>query len=755
MAGKYIVGRCFKKSLITLVISQLCVNVAVASNVLEETIVTATKRAESIQDVAASILNFNADSMRDANVREFNDLINLTPGATFVRFSPNQGVITIRGIGSADDGAAGDAATAVHLDGIFLSRDGSRDIAMYDMDRVEVLRGPQGTLYGKNALAGVVNYITSKPHADNEFSAELTAGDYDLLEIKAAGNTAATESLFFRAAINVTKRDGYFENLPTGNDVGDADNQSIRLSSHYEASDSLTVLVVADYAKDDTYGTARKLRPEFGPDFLASGLGLGIPNTTDDVGKVELNTDGTFERDSGGVLLQIDKDFGAGTLTWLSGYRSTDYVTNYDLDASLRAYRVQDIEEDSTQFSSELRFASAAAESRGDVEYTVGAYYLTVDTDRLETQFSWLGMTLDELISNPNVPPIPQDTQQYHDQSVTTDSYAVFADGKYKFTEALTGILGVRYSDETKDFEVDAFCGWDGIPNGPGQAGPGNSNSCDPLVVPDENGFNQFSAAADESWSSVTFRAGLEYVVNDDSLAYFTFSNGFKSGGFGPGAATQESAETPFDEELADSYEIGYKTEFWGGRARANTAVFYTEYTDLQIGILNPTSGALTVENAAEAESKGIEIDVAAALTDSLTVQAGYSYVDAEYSDYGEFTGNPLVAPEHSATVSANYDIAIGDAVLTLHGDYSYKDEYFQFADLDPRHLTPSSEIVNLRATYMPESGAWYAAIWGKNVTDEEQMLQIVPVPYSIGSNSAQVAFGPPATYGVTVGFDF
>jgi len=748
-------GRYLKRSLIPLVISQLLANGAAAAPVLEEVIVTATKRAESIQDVSASILSFDADTMRDANVREFNDIINLTPGTAFTRFSPNQNVITIRGIGSGDDGAAGDAATAVHLDGIFLSRDGSRDIVMYDMDRVEVLRGPQGTLYGKNALAGVVNYVTQKPHSGNELSGEFTAGDYGLLEMKGAGNISATDSLFLRAAINVTKRDGYFENLSTGNDIGDVDNQSIRLSSLYEASDSLSVLIVADYAKDEGYGPARKLRPEYGADFLVSHLGLGIPNTTNDVRKVEVNTDGTFDRDNGGILLQVDKEFGTGSLTWLSGYRSMDYFSDYDLDGSLRAYRIQAIDEESTQFSSELRFASAAAESQGDFEYTVGAYYLSIDTDRLETQFSWLGITLDELTGKPFLPPIPQDTEQYHDQSVTTNSYAVFADGKYKFTEALTGIVGVRYNSEEKDFGVEALCGFGGIPNGLGSAGPGSSNTCNATVIPDQNGLNQFSAEAVESWSRVTFRAGLEYALGDDSLAYFTFSNGFKSGGFGPGATNQVSAETPFDEELADAFEVGYKTEFWGGRARANTAIFYTEYTDLQVGILDPNSGALTIKNAAAAESQGIEFDVIAALTDSLTIHAGYSYLDAEYSDYGKFTGNSLRAPDNSATMSASYDIALGDSVITLHADYSYKGEFFQGHDADPRHLIPSREIVNLRATYSPVSGAWYVAAWGKNVTDEEEMLQVVPPPYSIGSNAAVAVYGPPATYGVTVGFDF
>jgi iron complex outermembrane receptor protein len=163
----------------------------------------------------------------------------------------------------------------------------------------------------------------------------------------------------------------------------------------------------------------------------------------------------------------------------------------------------------------------------------------------------------------------------------------------------------------------------------------------------------------------------------------------------------------------------------------------------------------LTIKNAAAAESQGIEFDVIAALTDSLTIHAGYSYLDAEYSDYGKFTGNSLRAPDNSATMSASYDIALGDSVITLHADYSYKGEFFQGHDADPRHLIPSREIVNLRATYSPVSGAWYVAAWGKNVTDEEEMLQVVPPPYSIGSNAAVAVYGPPATYGVTVGFDF
>jgi iron complex outermembrane receptor protein len=285
--------------------------------------------------------------------------------------------------------------------------------------------------------------------------------------------------------------------------------------------------------------------------------------------------------------------------------------------------------------------------------------------------------------------------------------------------------------------------------------GPGNGNTCLSQIHPNANNQSIFSAEADKTWSKFTFRAGAEYKVDDNSMAYVTFSQGFKSGGFGPGAANQLSAKTPFNEELAESFEFGYKTDFLKNKARANIAVFLTDYTDLQVGTLDPVSGALTIENAGEAETKGFELELTLLPVQDLTLNINYAYVDSEYTDFGSSTGNELRTPKNSGSLSAIYYIDLDGGSLSTSLNYNYKSDFNQFANGDPRAHIPSRGIVNARMTYRPNSGVWSLSLWGKNVTDEEEIFQVVPPPASIGSNLASAAYGAPATFGITLGVDF
>lgn len=202
----------FPLSILALMVASVSSNAdaADAEFAIEEVVVTAQKREQSIQDVPVSMLAFGEDAIREGNVRDFSDIMNITPGAAFIQFSPNQSIITIRGAGSGVDSAAGDASTAVHMDGIYLSRDGSRTFNLYDIERVEVLRGPQGTLYGKNALAGVVNFISNKPHDEKEISTELSLGNYDYTQFKGVLNAPVSDKLSLRLAGIYSKRDGFF-----------------------------------------------------------------------------------------------------------------------------------------------------------------------------------------------------------------------------------------------------------------------------------------------------------------------------------------------------------------------------------------------------------------------------------------------------------------------------------------------------------------------------------------------------------------
>jgi iron complex outermembrane receptor protein len=752
MTRSHSMTRHFSRCLIPLAIAQIFVNATAAANVLEEVVVTAQKRSESSQDVAISIAVLNSASI--AEVRDLNDLIALVPNVSLTGFSQNQNTINIRGVGSGDDGAAGDAATAVHYDGIFISRDGARDILPFDLARVEILRGPQGTLYGKNAVAGAVNYIPNRPDKEFDAAVQFTAGAYDLFELRGMVNGALGDNVNGRLAVNVTERDGYFDNILTGNDLGNIDNQAIRGGLRFAPSDTLEVYLGADYSTDDARPSGRKLDPDYGDKFLPIPFIRGIPNSTSDIRKVEVNTDGHFERDIAGVTLEVNKDFGGGVITWLSGYRDLDYSTSYDLDGSAQDWLVQNIDETSDQVSTELRFTSAPADT-GSFEYVAGLFYMSVDTDRHEFNDFYTGMINP---AAPGTPPI--DTRISWDQQSETDSMAAFAEMKYVISNALSLRLGARYSKEEKHFEMVTSCGNQSgvlftrgpdIPFPPFQTGgPGLAGTC--IANVNTGNFNQaiYSAVASKSWDNFSGKLGLEYTPNEDALLYATYSQGFKSGGFPPSGTTQKIAETEFDEETADNFELGLKSTLLDGQAILNVAVFYTDYSDLQVGVLDPITGALFVENAADATSKGLEVDLSYAPNDVLRLFASYGYTDATYDEFiiagQDASGEPLRSPKNSANLRSIFDWPVANGNLSFMAEVNYKDEYYQLP-LDERQLFPSRTIINSSLGYVTEDGKWEFSIWGRNLSDEDEVVQTIPPP---GGLSARL-YGAPRTFGATV----
>lgn len=725
---------------------------AQAQALLDEVVVTAQKREQGAQDVAASLVVVDQSVMTE--IRDLNDIVNLVPSVSLTGFSQNQNVITIRGVGSGDDGAAGDAATAVHYDGIFLLRDGARDVVPFDMARVEILRGPQGTLYGKNAVAGAVNFVPNRPSANFETSLRATAGNEGLFELRGVLNGALSETVDGRIAFNATDRDGYFTNVPTGNDIGGVENRSFRGGLVVTPDDTLDIYVGVDYSTDESRGHARKLDPDFGTQFLPIPFIPGIPNTESDIYRIEVNTDGNFDREMYGLTLEVNKDFEAGTLTWLSGYRDLSYDTFYDLDGSLQNWLEQNIEETADQFSTELRFASLPADA-GEFEYIAGVYYLTADTDRLEFNDFYTGLVNPVAPGNP-----PIDTRVSWDQASTLDSVAAFAELKYRFSDTWALIVGGRYSNEQKDFTMTTSCGnQNGVlftrgPNIPAPpfvtGGPGLAGTCLANVATAVGSQAIYQADASDSWTDFSGKVGVEFTPNDDQLWYFTISQGFKSGGFPPSGATEAVAETPFDEELADNFELGARTTLAGGRMFLNAAVFYTDYQDLQVGVIDPVTGVLFIENAADATSQGLEVDFALSVNDYLDVFASYAYLDATYDEFvsggQDASGEPLRGPEHSGSLRAVFGKDIAQGALSAFAELNYIDDVPQFP-LDPRSVFPGRTLVNAGFSYRTADDRWEFSLWGRNLTEEEEVLQVVPPPGGLASR----LYGAPRIYGLTV----
>ncbi|MFA5631287.1 MAG: TonB-dependent receptor [Porticoccaceae bacterium] len=714
-----------KRTLLTCALScttgaLITVSAANAQIQIEEVVVTAQKRAENIQDVPISVSAVTASAIKESGVRNVEDLAVTVPGVTLTRQSTATQIF-IRGIGTTGTQSGNESAVATFIDGVYIPSMSGATFSLNNIERVEVLKGPQGTLFGRNATGGAVNIITKTPTREFALDAEIGYGNYDTTE----GNFYITGGLSDTVAADLAlyysdQAEGTGKNIYNGQDVNDRRDVAARSKIHIEPNDATRITLGADYAKNEgSAGMSYRFIPT-APQFLTGVVGFPY-------GFWDINGDlePALETENWGLSGRVEYDFNDMTFTSLSAYRELDSFQGLDLDMTILPFIAADITETGKQFTQEFQLASNTASG---MQWIVGVFYLSGEA--AYDPYTLAGMAFDPLASFTNL--VDQDTT----------SYAAFGQTTFPLGENTNLTLGARYTVDKREFKVDgtAVLAVDGV-----------------TVVP------TFQRDEDESYSEPTWRIAIDHRLNEDMMVYASYSRGFKSGGYNS-SLTPGNFEPPVEPELLDAFEVGMKSDLFGGRARLNAALFYYQYDDIQVSIIRGAEQNLL--NAAEAESYGLDVEFEALLTEKFSVRGGGQIMRAEYDKfenapfsepllefpYGilftarDVSGNRMVrAPDFQFNLSADYRTPLAGGELALNLTYSYSDEYY--FDPDNRLTQDAFGVVNSQIRWTSPSQKYFVRLYGRNLTEEKYYIQ----SQSIFTGDLASA-APPRTYGISFG---
>lgn len=727
----------FKAAPLYLAVLATLMSLPTHSAVLEETIVTAQKREQSLQDVGISVTAFSGDQMKALGFTNTVDLVAQTPGLNAVSpfGSGNNVAFTLRGVGLNDFSESNEAPVGVYLDGVYNATLAGIGFQLFDVERAEVLRGPQGTLYGRNTTGGLVHFITSKPTQEAEGSVELTLGEYNQTRFEGVLSGGLTDRLSARAALLFNKHDGYIENnVPGVDDAGETDNVSGRLHLLYQQSDELEFLFSAHAGTADQVGAAYKHTASvFGDDGFDSiavpadvdvygtcpGCDLtGYRDTTGDFYETENDREPFVELDTLGYSMTVDWEIGEYDFRSISAYEEVEKEFGEDTDAGPSPFVEVTNPVDSEQWTQEFQLSHAGDRSR----WTTGFYYYTRDID----SGTRTDLSRETFIGFPvNNNTVTQDE---------TDSWSLYGQYEYDLTEKFTVIAGLRYTDEEREFD---------------------------MLVTDESGILpdpafEFSKATAGSLTKhdedyVSYRLEANYRPNDDLLWFASVASGVKGPGFNIdlGIDPRTVEDIPFDEENLLAYEVGFKSTFLGGGVRFNSSVFYYDYEDYQAFSFE---GLSNVVSNKDATIYGLDAELIASPWQGWDFSLGLSLLDSEVEDIN--TGVSVIdrelamTPEVTFNALARYEWDALGGTLSAQGDLQFVDE--QYFDITNTTLgtEDSYTVGNLRATYVTGSGQSSVSLWVKNVTDEEYRIYAIQVP---GLGFSQNMVGQPRWAGITV----
>lgn len=721
---------------------------------LEEIVVTAQFREQSVQDVPISITAITSAELEAANIFDATSLALNTPGFSYGEFAPGQALLSIRGVSSADDSAGLDNSVALFLDGVYIGRGAGINFDLFDLERIEVLKGPQGTLFGRNAIGGAISVVTSKPTKELEGKVSATVGNEGILRYQGLISGPLSENLSGKLVINQREHDGFVENVLRGIDVQDEDQLTVRGQLLWETANSEWLLSADVF--DDERGDAGRV-PISGPFFDAGfAPALGATEPFQNASPIL----GFTNRETGGISLQGDIEFAGGVLTTITALRSveTDWempsigapipgTTN--LAAGIFGLDVNDdIEEEVDTFSQELRWTS---KSTGNFSYVVGAYFLTEDTFRQE-QFR-----LDQGTTGANQAVGNEFTITENE----TTSFAAYGQATWEISDTLKANFGARFTRDERDFQASAInCDDDDATII--AAGFANTNNCifggnrvagslniinETFIVPSEADFDDFSPAI-----------SLQYQPNDNTNLYASISTGYKAGGFAGSQGVASAASAVVDPEEVINYEVGLKGTYLDNRLRFNISAFISDYDDLQTTRFGPVPnsqfGTFQTTNVGSADLSGIELDFVWQITDNFRLSGNYGYLDTEANDLilqtatgvDDFSGLPLrQSPENSYGLTANYVLPTSSGTYDFRAQFSHVDEnHFDFVTLDETQAD-SFDLLDLRFKWTSPSEKYEVTLWSQNVTDEDYISHA----FRIGPGTIGI-FGPPRTTGIT-----
>ena len=714
---------------------------------LEEVIVTATKRAESLQDIPVSVNAFNSETIQEAGINNAGDLAIMTPALNInVNQSPFNARMTIRGIGTAQTDPALEPSVGLFVDGVFLGRSGLGMSDLTDIERIEVLQGPQGTLYGKNTNAGAISVITKKPNFEEfEGYVEASAGDYSMYRLTASASGPISDNLAYRLSGNMHQRDGYYDNS-AGDDLNDADDWNIQGKLQWDPTDSLSILLSGSHIdRDTTCCAADAIQSESVNNELADQGFRPDKNDPYDY-DVAPGVDNSFDMESDLLSMTIDYAIDWGEITSITAWNDYDYSVDQDPDRSqldILAVRNDDFSGDS--FSQELRFTSQAGDN---IDYMVGLFYYEQTTKRGDKPFVFVGDDFIPIAAQQDLPfPLPINflvqpgDNLVVDYKQDTDTIAVFSQATWHIGDIWHLSGGLRWSDEEKESDLFSQTNSTAISNDLIGA-----SFLDSVSTPIDTNLDRSSDNVD--WM---IRAAMD--IGDESMIYASAATGTKSGGFQSVNGAPDERE--FDDEDTTTYELGVKSTLLDARLRINAAAFYTEIDDFQAQRQLETGLGTFVSNEAEVEVSGLDFQVEAMPLPNLTLSAGLLYMHKyEVTDGPEDGAELPFTADYSGNLAATLVFPLADGGIYWRTDYSYMDDHstnvakaadLRDSDFDDRNL------VNTKLGWRNDN--WNVSIWGKNLTDDEYATQTVS-PFLISGMDAYF-LAPPRTYGATLRYDF
>ena len=784
-----------------------------AQSQLEEVIVTAQKRAQSANDIGITMNAFTGDQIRDFGVATAEDIAMMTPGLT-VNETAATGVplYTIRGVGFQDYSTAASSTVGIYFDEVAMPYTVMTRGLVFDTARVEVLKGPQGDLYGRNTTAGQINFISNKPTKEFEAGIIASYGNYSAYDVEGYVS-GGSDFVQGRLAVKTSQSDEGWQKSTTRNDeLGEKDANAARGIVNFDFTETLSLQVIAQYVKDKSENRAntsydgtteglgtfnnpytpldRYLLPtgsNFGetPPWYSKGDNEAADWTNSYTSPITGNTfDLRPKRDNElkGVSARLDWEVGDMVLTSITGYNDFEREEANDWDGGFYNDSSNINTTDLDVFSQELRLSGEIGDN---ITWIGGLYYS--DDSMKEYYHYFMSDSVFGLGSIPwgvdlfaGTPILELDTKYKQD----TESKAIYGHVEWQFADAWRLTLGARYTEEDRDWKGCTYIADDGsLGNflngqfgstlGAGDCGtidddPNSANYIFGLLgTPDVNdAFHVYKDSIEtDKWMG---KVGLDYTLTDDVLLYGSISQGFKSGGFNGANSNTTQQLQPYSEETLTSYEIGSKATLLDGTMQLNGAIFYYDYEDKQeqdasVTFVGNISG---LTNVPESEIYGAEIDMQWLPTDGLTVNAGVAWLDTEITDwdavdtdasawpntvYTDVSGAELSqSPEWQYNAMVKYEWPLGDRLMMeVAGDVSYTDE--TTGGINPEEATEDYAIYGARLGLSSADGQWRALLWGRNLTDEDYY----PSAYTGGNGPFVRSQGMPRTYGVTLSYLF
>ena len=670
---------------------------------LFETIqITAQKREASIQSTPISVTAISGDVLDQMGITNMDDFQFFAPGITITNDS--MAIINIRGVGTTAFGVATDPSSTIYIDGIYQPRPTTGYQDMFDVERLELLRGPQGVLFGRNSVGGALNIISKAPTDDAEGTVGLTLGSYNKQTLTGTFSGGLTDNSRGRVTLLKNTRDGIYKDMLTGEEYQDEDTFAGRGTLAIDLSDKLEIVLRGDYNNDGGTGYISQ-RGGYTQDYVDAGA--AIPKDDYDIA---LNYKPKTDVEVWGLSSTLTWTGDDYTIKSISSYRESDFDQTTDADATEFTVFNINFFEASESFTQEFQLSNTTPDG---LDWITGLFYLKEDgSGGIDLLFDGLAIEITE----ENV----------------TEAYAAFGQMTYDVNPKLRATFGLRYSYESKNYGY----------------------------ITNVNGGLDDTGTPDDSWSAWTPRFALDYDLADDIMIYASATSGFKSGGFQIGDGTS------FEQEDLWSYETGIKSTLLENRLRANVGLFLYDYTNLQVVEYDDDSGISTTTNAGKATIQGIEGEFVARVSDNFDVNLVVTYTNSEFDYFpqGEgvdFAGNELPnTPNLTYSLGAQYTTEIANVgYLVYRGDYAWRDGVYFKSNNEEKFQSDSYSLLNLSVSLMTFDEQWEVSLYGTNMLDERYATYITAGRNLDGSltdsGNTSNTYGEPRQYGVKVRYNF